>query len=97
MRGGGRGGRGVGRGRGERGRKRREMFRGGRTEISLSPAAGIDGVFLSNGPGDPEMCGATVSHLQAYLSSDAARPLLGICMGHALLSRAIGADTYKMK
>ena len=57
----------------------------------------IDGVFLSNGPGDPGMLTSTVGHLSSYLSQPAAKPVFGICMGHAVLSQAIGATTFKMK
>ena len=61
------------------------------------PPLDLDGLFLSNGPGDPEMLAATVSHIRAYISHPTARPVFGICMGHALLSQAIGAKIFKMK
>ncbi len=54
-----------------------------------------DGVFLSNGPGDPAMCGATVENIRKILDDD--KPIMGICLGNQLLARAAGADTYKLK
>ena len=57
-----------------------------------------DGLFLSNGPGNPEMCADTISHLRSLLSLEASvKPIFGICLGHQLLSLAAGARTYKMK
>ena len=54
-----------------------------------------DGLFLSNGPGDPVMCEATVRHLKVALEGD--RPIMGICLGNQLLALAAGARTYKLK
>ncbi len=54
-----------------------------------------DGIFVSNGPGNPELCTATVRHLQEALIGN--RPVFGICMGNQLLGRAAGARTYKLK
>ena len=56
-----------------------------------------DGIFLSNGPGDPSMCAATIEHLRALLTVDHCKPVFGICLGHQLMSLAAGASTYKMK
>ena len=54
-----------------------------------------DGLFLSNGPGDPSQCGETIAHIAAALQDD--RPIMGICLGNQLLARAAGASTYKLK
>ena len=57
----------------------------------------FDGLFLANGPGDPEQCGKTVEHIRTFLNSDTVRPCMGICLGNQLLARAAGAKTYKLK
>lgn len=54
-----------------------------------------DGVVISNGPGDPKMCGATIATVRALLEQD--RPLFGICLGSQILGLAAGADTFKLK
>lgn len=54
-----------------------------------------DGIFLSNGPGDPEPCDYAISAIQDILETDI--PVFGICLGHQLLSLASGAKTVKMK
>jgi carbamoyl-phosphate synthase small subunit len=54
-----------------------------------------DGIFLSNGPGDPEPCDYAIEAIQAILETDI--PLFGICLGHQLLGLASGAKTVKMK
>ncbi|PWK89845.1 glutamine-hydrolyzing carbamoyl-phosphate synthase small subunit [Fulvimonas soli] len=65
-----------------------------------TPAADVlamrpDGVFLSNGPGDPAACGYAVEAARAFL--DAKVPLFGICLGHQIMGLALGARTLKMK
>ena len=65
-----------------------------------TPAAAVmamapDGVFLSNGPGDPEPCDYAIAAIQELL--EAGIPLFGICLGHQLLALASGATTLKMK
>ncbi|NXW10719.1 PYR1 protein, partial [Fregetta grallaria] len=59
--------------------------------------ADFDGLFISNGPGDPELCQETVSSLRRVLDAPQPKPVFGICLGHQLLSLALGARTYKMK
>jgi carbamoyl-phosphate synthase small subunit len=54
-----------------------------------------DGLVISNGPGDPQQCQATIRHLRKALTQD--RPIFGICLGNQLLSIASGASTYKLK
>jgi carbamoyl-phosphate synthase/aspartate carbamoyltransferase len=55
-----------------------------------------DGLFISNGPGDPAKMAATVKHIKAAMD-EARTPIFGICLGHQLLARASGAETLKMK
>ncbi|MBO4485837.1 MAG: carbamoyl-phosphate synthase large subunit, partial [Prevotella sp.] len=57
----------------------------------------FDGLFLANGPGDPEQCSKTVEHIRTFLASKQVRPCMGICLGNQLLARAAGAKTYKLK
>ena len=59
--------------------------------LALNP----DGVFLSNGPGDPEPCDYAIEAIQEILKTDI--PVFGICLGHQLLALASGAKTLKMK
>lgn len=59
--------------------------------LALNP----DGVFLSNGPGDPEPCDYAIAAIQALLEKKL--PIFGICLGHQLLGLASGAKTSKMK
>lgn len=54
-----------------------------------------DGLFLSNGPGDPEKCRETIAILRKALSRN--KPIFGICLGAQLLALAIGGKTYKLK
>ncbi|MBD9250127.1 MAG: carbamoyl-phosphate synthase small subunit, partial [Cronobacter sakazakii] len=54
-----------------------------------------DGVFLSNGPGDPAPCDYAIEAIQKFLETDV--PVFGICLGHQLLALASGAKTVKMK
>jgi carbamoyl-phosphate synthase small subunit len=59
--------------------------------LALNP----DGVFLSNGPGDPEPCDYAIKAIQQFLLTEL--PVFGICLGHQLLGLASGAKTIKMK
>ena len=59
--------------------------------LAMSP----DGVFLSNGPGDPEPCDYAIQAIKNVLETDI--PMFGICLGHQLLALACGAQTEKMK
>ena len=57
----------------------------------------FDGLFLANGPGDPERCEKTIEHIRKFLNNETVRPCMGICLGNQLLARAAGAKTYKLK
>lgn len=58
--------------------------------LALNP----DGVFLSNGPGDPKDVGYAIEEIKKLIGK---KPMFGICLGHQLLALAMGADTYKLK
>ncbi|BCN39174.1 carbamoyl-phosphate synthase small chain [Alicycliphilus denitrificans] len=58
--------------------------------LALKP----DGIFLSNGPGDPEPCTYAIEATRAFLA--AGIPLFGICLGHQIMALALGAQTFKM-
>lgn len=55
-----------------------------------------DGLFLSNGPGDPIVCETTVANIRRVIESGTQKPIFGICLGHQLLSTAVGCKTYKL-
>ena len=55
----------------------------------------FDALFLSNGPGDPGACAATIRNVARAMKTN--RPIMGICLGHQLLALAAGASTYKLK
>jgi len=59
--------------------------------LALKP----DGIFLSNGPGDPEPCSYAIEAIREFLKTEI--PVFGICLGHQLLGLAVGAKTVKMK
>jgi len=58
--------------------------------LALQP----DGIFLSNGPGDPKDVPEVIANIQKLIGT---KPMFGICLGHQLLALALGADTYKLK
>ena len=58
--------------------------------LALKP----DGVFLSNGPGDPEPCTYAVDNIRRLMGR---QPIFGICLGHQLTGIAVGGKTYKLK
>ena len=58
--------------------------------LALNP----DGIFLSNGPGDPKNVEEGIATISELLGK---RPIFGICLGHQLLTLALGGDTYKLK
>jgi carbamoyl-phosphate synthase small subunit len=53
-----------------------------------------DGIFLTNGPGDPKACGRTIATVRTALA--ALKPIFGICLGNQIMALAAGADTYKL-
>jgi carbamoyl-phosphate synthase small subunit len=65
------------------------------TSASEILAMNPDGIFLSNGPGDPAAVGYAVEEIRKLLDNDT--PIFGICMGHQLLSQALGLETFKLK
>lgn len=57
----------------------------------------FDGLFLANGPGDPDTAVDAVENIKKFLANPKVRPCMGICMGNQLLSKAAGASIYKLK
>ncbi len=58
-------------------------------------ASGVDGIFLSNGPGDPAAVAYAIENTRQLVQAD--KPIFGICLGHQILGLALGAKTYKLK
>ena len=65
------------------------------TTAAETMAVKPDGVFLSNGPGDPDACTYAIESAKAIM--DSGTPLFGICLGHQILGLACGGKTYKLK
>lgn len=65
------------------------------TDFEAIKSGGFDGVFLSNGPGDPSTMNDVIATVRGVL--DAEIPIFGICFGHQILGRALGFDTYKLR
>ncbi|OGJ83068.1 carbamoyl phosphate synthase small subunit, partial [Candidatus Peribacteria bacterium RIFOXYC1_FULL_58_8] len=63
-------------------------------DLASSPLT-FDGVFISNGPGDPKKCDATIRQIQWSIAKNL--PTFGICLGNQLMALAIGGDTFKLK
>jgi len=66
-----------------------------KTSAEVALAYSPDGIFLSNGPGDPEPCDYAITAIKRFLKEEI--PVFGICLGHQLLALAAGAATEKMK
>jgi len=58
-------------------------------------ASGVDGIFLSNGPGDPAAVNYAIENTRELTKAD--KPIFGICLGHQILGLALGAKTFKLK
>ncbi|MCB2004447.1 MAG: carbamoyl phosphate synthase small subunit, partial [Rhodoferax sp.] len=65
------------------------------TPAAEALAMAPDGVFLSNGPGDPEPCDYAIDAARTLI--DSGKPVFGICLGHQIMALASGAKTFKMK
>ncbi len=76
----------------ERGCRVRTVPRGATSEDVLE--SGLDGLFISNGPGDPEAVAHALETIRG--AADRGIPVFGICLGHQLLARAFGGTTYKL-
>lgn len=66
-------------------------------DFDVSKPGHFDGIFITNGPGDPAKCGPTVENLRKLINKKEPPPTFGICMGNLLLGLAAGATSYKLK
>ena len=67
-------------------------------DLAKNPAGiNYDGIFISNGPGDPTMCTSTIASIKWAIELENPKPIFGICLGNQLMALAAGAKTYKMK
>ena len=69
----------------------------GKTHEEKEGYEDYDGIFISNGPGDPTYCRETVENIKKAMTKEKPTPIFGICMGNQLLALAAGAKTYKLK
>jgi carbamoyl-phosphate synthase small subunit len=56
-----------------------------------------DGILVSNGPGDPKTCTATINNIKKEIGKEKPKPIFGICLGNQILALAAGGNTYKLK
>lgn len=63
-------------------------------DFDIAKERGYDGLFISNGPGDPKLCRATIESIKKAMKTN--KPIFGICLGSQLLGLAAGAQTYKL-
>ena len=66
-----------------------EITRPAEEALAMNP----DGIFLSNGPGDPEPMTAVIENIRKFVGK---KPIFGICLGHQLVARAFGGHTFKL-
>jgi carbamoyl-phosphate synthase/aspartate carbamoyltransferase/dihydroorotase len=75
------------------------LKRGARLDVvpwdTAFDSSDYDGLFISNGPGNPEICEVAVKNIKKAMNFE--KPIFGICLGHQLLAVAAGCKTYKMK
>ena len=65
--------------------------------IILPDISECDGVFVSNGPGDPTFTTESITNIRKFIERASPKPLFGICFGHQLLALAAGCTSFKMK